>query len=670
MKINRLRLTNIGVFYGDYDFNLKTNTNHENIVLIGGKNGSGKTTILESIRLALYGPLAFGYKTETDSYFEKIEAKLNTQALKNHENKYQIILDFEINENFEKNSYTLRRSWMRSKNSIKEVLIIYRNHRELSNQEKEIFVSKLREEMPPQLLEFFLFDGERISNIVSDDTLPDYLQKSAKVMFNLDLFETLETDLQMFIKHGAIKIKLTEVEKQILENKDKLTTLIDQRSSLLDEKIQIEKEIDEQRALLNSLKKRYEVYGGLMKEQRDALLQEMNQIEQYRGGLMEKTKELISTIMPFCIVRDLLADVVSQMEIESRNEIISNLTKVINGNQVSHSLKHLQENGDITVNGDLDLVASRFIVRLLENIDHCDITPIHNASVHQRMEVELLYKETMQLDPEIIKNNFIENDRLIEQLQDIRNKINANDSSSELKELLDEMNQIHNTLAVLQHRMGQLMVNLSLLEEQISAELKKSDQLKAKLIQSRKSNNVFYVVNKVLDVSKKFRSIQLKKKLQQVEMETVKMLQLLFRKELFVVRVHIDPDTFVLRLFNRNNEEINKDILSAGEKQILLMATIWAMAKCSKRELPFVFDTLFGRLDQTHKQSIIKHFLPKCGKQVIILSTDSEIDVQHYELIKPRIAREYTIEYNTLNSTVEKSEEYFHFQRSKGAAII
>lgn len=670
MKLCRLRLTNIGVFYGSYDFNLRTSSYQKNIVLFGGKNGSGKTTILESIRLALYGPLAFGYKTETAPYYEMINAKLNNVAVKNKENKYQIILDFELVEDYERTAYILRRSWTKTKSSIKEELSIQRKLRELSDQEKEVFISKLREEMPPQLLEFYLFDGERISQVISDNTLPEYLRQSAKVMFNIDLFETLEEDLKNYIKQETISNKLSGDEKLVLDIEENLKKIFEQREVLLEEKTRVEVNIDEQKSLLKALNNDYEVHGGLLKTQREELLQEMNNIERYRGGMMEKNKEVISTILPFCLARDLLANVVTQMEEESKQEIILNLKSVIHDDQIANAISILQESGDLTLKGDLNLIANRLFSTLLNTFESKEFPLVQKASVQQRMETNRLFEETLLFDPTIIKNNFLENENLIDRVRQIRNKINANDSIGELKELFDDIKQVENNLVALQHRLDQLTINLTMLEEKILVEQESLDQVNLRVIQSRKKENVFLVVNKAMEVSKKFRGIQLRKKLQQVEMETAKMLQLLFRKELFVVRVFIHPENFVLKLYNINNEEINKEILSAGEKQILLLATIWAMAKCSKRKMPFVFDTLLGRLDQTHKKRIIQHFLPECGEQVIILSTDSEIDLAHFELIKPAISRTYTIEMNNLKSHVETSNQYFHFQSNEGVEIL
>lgn len=86
---------------------------------------------------------------------------------------------------------------------------------------------------------------------------------------------------------------------------------------------------------------------------------------------------------------------------------------------------------------------------------------------------------------------------------------------------------------------------------------------------------------------------------------------------------------------------------------MLMLTVIWAMFKVSEWKLPFVFDTLFGRLDQDHKKSLIEHFIPKCGDQVLMFTTDSEIGTEHFEMIKDITSLCYTLEYNSFQETAE-----------------
>ena len=63
MQITKLVLVNFSSYEGKtvFDFTVKK---EQPIILIGGLNGAGKTSIFTAIKIALYGPLAFGKKRE------------------------------------------------------------------------------------------------------------------------------------------------------------------------------------------------------------------------------------------------------------------------------------------------------------------------------------------------------------------------------------------------------------------------------------------------------------------------------------------------------------------------------------------------------------------------------------------------------------------------------
>lgn len=661
MKLTRLRLKNFGVFYGNFDFDLNPHQNGKNVILVGGKNGSGKTTILEAIRLALYGPLAYGFKVDTSVYYDKVDSKLNSYARRNKETTYQIILDIELVENLERKSYIIRRSWGMIKNTIKEEIMIQCNDSILSDKDLENFQTRLREEMPPQLMELFLFDGEKISQVLSDGSFSLYLKESARVMFNLDLFEHLDTDLNNYLKSDSVFSNLTKDEQRYFQAKEEKEACISKRHLLLQEIDQVNCVHEETNAQLSELNKQFEVHGGLQKEQRDILFNQMKEIDNQRLNMMEKNKEIISSVLPFMLVRDLLKDVTKQMELESVDETKNNIMRVIDSNKITKLLESLVDRKLITTNREVEQVAEEFFTGFMEICSTSESTLlIHNSSYQQRAEVESLYRNINEFAPESILDNLKQNTILLKQVQKIRKKIDENDSTNDLKEILIKMQFLKNEINNLAFNKEQLLISIADSDNEIDSQEKEFEVLSNKFMQSKKIKSVVSIIERVTIISKSFRKLQTQKKLQQVEIETAHMLNQLFRKELFVVRVFIHPETFTLKLFNDSGEEINKDILSAGEKEILLLSTIWAMSTCSKRRLPFVFDTLLGRLDQTHKKSIIDHFIPNCGEQVIILCTDSEIDSEHFRYIEPVVSKTYTIDYNSNKTTVQVSESYFN----------
>lgn len=86
--------------------------------------------------------------------------------------------------------------------------------------------------------------------------------------------------------------------------------------------------------------------------------------------------------------------------------------------------------------------------------------------------------------------------------------------------------------------------------------------------------------------------------------------------------------------------------LSEGERQMFALSVVWALAKTSGRPLPFVIDTPLARLDAAHRAGMVREFLPGCSHQVLVLSTDSEVDESAYGEIEPRVAKSYTLEYD------------------------
>ena len=110
---------------------------------------------------------------------------------------------------------------------------------------------------------------------------------------------------------------------------------------------------------------------------------------------------------------------------------------------------------------------------------------------------------------------------------------------------------------------------------------------------------------------------------------------------------------------NEKGKEISKQSLSAGEKQIYAIAMLWALAKTSGRNLPMIIDTPLGRLDREHRDNLMKYYFPHVSHQVIILSTDTEIDEQYVHQLKNNISEVYLLDYNESKGFTEVKTQYF-----------
>lgn len=662
MHIQKLALRNIGAYHGELNkFDFRTTANR-NVILLGGKNGAGKTTILESLRIVLFGSMAYGFVTDNEPYYRKIRTLLNRKAInENVTDAFQITLDYSSTEDFELHEYSLVRSWRIKNDRIRESFAVKRDNQFLSAQQTSDFQSRLREEMPPKLFELCLFDGEDISRIVSEEKIPEYLKESGKILFNLDLFVNLEKDLNTYrIQYAQQNASAAEEVAQY----EKLEIEIDQLKATIDEKQQLtvlhEEEINNLNDAIKQDKQDFEIHGGLLQEKRQEIVSRINVIENKRKTNSEHVRHFVSSLLPFFIARKQLRQVYNQLNGEKQFESYDYVANSL----VEEKLASLLND----VLGPSKEVDEREVTSVFEgllNLIKPDQTKlIHRASFEQRSEIHNLTKQIQALNVTEYVSRFDENAILLKESQDLRTQLETNDQASEFKELLERIEQ--KTKQAEQHNMmiEQIELEIQVLSESLHAKILQKEKVEDKIREYHKSEKSYEMTEKLLKVSQRFRERQWRKKLDDVANETVRMIDVLFRKKDFIKRIHIDHTTFELKLYNLMNQEISKERLSAGEKEMLMLTVILAMFRVSGWKLPFVFDTLMGRLDQDHKKSLIKHFIPRCGEQVLMFTTDSEITSEQFHVIEEITARCYTLEYDaSQESAVIVKNRYFDIVR-------
>lgn len=131
--------------------------------------------------------------------------------------------------------------------------------------------------------------------------------------------------------------------------------------------------------------------------------------------------------------------------------------------------------------------------------------------------------------------------------------------------------------------------------------------------------------------------------------------KLLASKKTLIDRIDMDPVSLDMIYLNKDGGKVPGKSLSAGEKQMMVIALLWSLAICSNKRLPVIIDTPLSRLDSVHRQALIKVYFPKASDQTIILSTDSEINNTYYSMMKDNIGDEFTLVYdeNSKSTTIK-----------------
>ena len=100
--------------------------------------------------------------------------------------------------------------------------------------------------------------------------------------------------------------------------------------------------------------------------------------------------------------------------------------------------------------------------------------------------------------------------------------------------------------------------------------------------------------------------------------------------------------------------------LSSGEKQIYILCLYWALIKSANIYIPFIIDTPYARIDEKHRNTITTKFLPKISHQVIVLSTNTEIEEELYKEVKEFVSKEYTLDYDNESRSTKVKKGYFY----------
>ena len=126
-----------------------------------------------------------------------------------------------------------------------------------------------------------------------------------------------------------------------------------------------------------------------------------------------------------------------------------------------------------------------------------------------------------------------------------------------------------------------------------------------------------------------------------------------------IVGLSLDVNTCTPLITTRDAGVVPIERLSAAERQLFAISMLWGLALVAGRTLPTIIDTPLGRLDSIHRSLVVDRYFPLASAQVILLSTDEEIDEKLAARLEPAIGRMYKLEYNEEKQVTEILDGYF-----------
>jgi len=676
LLLTKVIINDFGVYRGRNEFDFQTKPDKP-IILCGGTNGAGKTTLFESIMLCFYGQNSFEQKTSQKQYHDKILRKIHRYlGTKKSADETSIIIEFQFAHEGKIVEYQVMRMWQNNDGKIDETFTIKKKNPsdekfvKLDSIEEsawQIFIEQL---IPKGIVKLFFFDGEQIQKIADEGEEDKHIKSSFDALLGLDLVKQLINDIGLTIlrnSKGEIKKILEEINlltKEKDESEKKIESLHDKQINLETKIGFLQKQADVQEANFKKI-------GGEFARNREELTIEKARLESKLENTEKEIRELCSDTLPFSLIPKQLEEIKNEIKADQQ-KIEDGFEKIILEKNFQDLLDNIKSESFLpNINNDVKQNVTKQIDELLKNKIESISNPTKttfNLSANDMNHAIQLIDDVNDSAEQKIENLAMSYNNDSNSLEQTKVGLDSAPREDEMGPIFSELTQTSRELGELENELDHLLTLesqekslVTLVNSKIRTNLTKKHEDKKRMAGLEIGSNVQDVLE---DYANSLRS----KKLELLESYILDKLQILLHKKNFIEKISIDAETFEVKLYKGNDDEITKDMLSKGELQMYATAVVWGLALTSGRPLPFMIDTPLARLDEEHRNSVVEQFYPNASHQTIILSTDSEVNFEYYKKLEPYISNSFVIQYDSDKGSTKKHDTYF-FDK-KGERVI
>ena len=645
MLIKRIKATNFKTYLSlDLDIAVEDD---KPLILIGGENGGGKTTLFEAIYGALYGLHIHTVKQFT----ELLNA--NSQRLE----KQQIILELHFSGRVlnEEQQYVLTRTYALNPSNLPvENVKLNMNGTifqygtatpPVQRAEQEAQVNKIiKANLPQELSRYFLFDAMEAGSLLKEDQLNRVIKENIENVMGFNKYMQLaKSSESLYQSMTAQRIQLENEKKEYLElveykkKKDlELEGLKTNHSDALQYAVTNQE-------LYDNLK------SGLNQETtiKNKIEQTKNQIESiykkediFRDELESFLKDIeLNVCLPNLI--DTIKNEVTLI-IESRNEKVQQNNANVNPEQIEAisktTLEYLKNKklltGDVLLSDIVDYVLSvssnpakndeyDFIdyseVKALEDLLNIRVNNTFPSLNQQKNDLNMGLSQIPSLDNqiELMKEQIAGRDyTLIKAFED-------NDRN--IKNLETKINEIKAEIDKTSKRLHQFDIQIS-----------------------QEPDPKYDTLGRLKGFFEDVANQLLKAKKQQIEMKMKEDLNSnlsAYRDVIDRVELSENLTNLTFKLYHKAGNEIYLNQLNTASKQIVVQVLLKALHEFGDYDPPVMIDTVMGVLDETSRTTIMENYFPELSHQTILLSSDSEIrPAADFEKIETFISKAYTLQ--------------------------
>ena len=677
MIINSIKIKNFQTYFGEVEFEFDKPSTKKNIVLIGGLNGAGKTSFFSSIVLGLFGKNAQGIIFERltgenldDSYTSYLNEVFSYEA----KNISDIEMEISISITHENKDLKIVRKWWFDI-TVDEILEIYTEHDgivvplEIPQEDverNEYYEAYIQSIIPSQVGRFFFFDGEEIKAIAKQN--PEQAVISGiNALLGFDVLEQLVVDLET-LKRNLRKELPGAANSGLLTNYEELENLETTMNSAEEEKKLCVEDIEGMNVYLEELEKDIsEAFKGRDVDNRNEVLDKIFNLDKELNAVENELQTLVGEILTLALPSELITETEKKLSQEI------NTLKQQDQSAVIGSLKN-KFNKQLIKNLSSEIQDKEKVIKEITNAIELTWDEINSVSTTKTSLMSNYFSDeqiktafTHIQDIKATTNREIarlvgKQDALQKEKSELLSMQQLFDSGRFAQDILDKKSNTLGQISTKQHELERVEAEIMVLNQEMTNIKNTIERLESSLEISKDIQKELEEVESYQSLIKEFMNEARGRRANFLSKKTSDVIKMLAHKEDLISRVKIDEKTYSINLLDSKNNIVSR--MSAGESEIFALSLLQALGEVSNRKLPVVIDTPLGRLDYSHRKSIVSNYFHNVSEQVFILSTDTEIDQSLYSELEPFINQTFLIKSNKDKTSSIFPDKYFEFSKA------
>ena len=660
MQINHIHVENYKT-YLMLDLDVSVKDEERPIILIGGMNGSGKTTMFDAIYGALYG-----LEIRDERHFREL---FNSGVTDIIGKRIVLEIDFEGMIGSKTVQYKLTRTYQIVNAKAVENVTLHiggttytygtRTAQKDRTINEEAVKKIIKANLPKELSNYFLFDAMKTSELVKDEQINQLIRDNIKSVMGFNKYSLLvDVSSKMLDEMKAGRIENENLKKEFQELQERKRNIEGELSSLRNS-------YDDALGYANNNREQYNMLkdgrnkNDITKDQISRTEARINEIRKSEQAFRQNADELTKQLETDIFVQKLASSIKNEVE------------QILN-----HKLSLEESKKSILSEKQIENIAGRVVAIIQKRYvtsQTIDLPSIVSAVMYEQEadEIKDRYDYLNNADVEAIKS--LVNSTMMNPYNSFeQSRDRTEEEMKDLPKLQRQLESYRESLAGDDFSMISLYEenerNMTSLKEQIREKETEITRIEKEI--GRYDFDIPNVPDPKFELMKQlpdfFRKLQhkllmnRKRDIENMMKEQLNINLVSYSGTIERVELSDSDDNISFKMYHKQGNEIPLNQLNAGAKQTVMQVLLKVLYELGDYEPPVMIDTVMGVLDKESRATIIENYFPNLARQTILLSTDSEIRTEDdYKLLEAYISKVYTVHRDKEHQCTTVSDDYF-----------